>query len=193
MATNAAGASTARTSAGTRWECVVYARANFVDTPLKAQMVRLAPMLLLLACGADPGRPVAVEVARSEPVTGPDGTTHWIIECHRRSANCLKQAGKPCPGGYTVLERDGQTTSEFHADTTSGAAAYGNAVVGRSQTSVRESRNYRGSLLIKCKYREPPAAASTASAAITASTASSPVTTVFADAGVGEEMRNPYR
>jgi hypothetical protein len=43
-----------------------------------------------------------------KPVAGGDGTTWWMIRCHRDDEGCLRQAHEACPIGYDIKERDGR-------------------------------------------------------------------------------------
>lgn len=140
--------------------------------------------------GCQDERREPVMVARAEPITGPDGTRHWAIECINKSLNCLKQAGSTCPDGYAVLERDGQTISEFQTDTSASAWAGGSTALGRSRTTTRELRDYRGSLVIKC--RSPSARSRVTHAAPLPAVSPSAGSLADADAGVGTVEVNPY-
>jgi hypothetical protein len=51
----------------------------------------------------------------TQPITLPDGTQGYAVECRNNEAVCLRRASKLCPQGYDVLE----TTNNGYAKASS--------------------------------------------------------------------------
>ena len=57
--------------------------------------------------------------ASSQKIIGPDGNTAYAIECSDEGLtwnDCLAEAGKVCPSGYTILRENKESGNAFRAD-----------------------------------------------------------------------------
>jgi hypothetical protein len=72
--------------------------------------------------------------ATSYPVRGPDGSEWWVVSCRRSQANCWREAGKRCPGGYDIADQSERDST----------------VLVANQYSATMVPVHRGELLVHC-------------------------------------------
>jgi len=133
-------------------------------------MSRLLPALALIALPSCEQESRRVVFASSKPIVGPDGFRHWWLECRESIGRCYAIAGRQCPNGYEVIERDGQRGA---VATTDGTAFAPNSRISMAHGDATVSPTYHGTMIIKCKVPSARAPTSSASVPLPSSSASS--------------------
>lgn len=80
-------------------------------------------------------------------MVGPDGNPAGLIECGGGIRECYRVAGRICPNGYSVVDRESRVVGA-HTTSTSNATRIGNTVVGGASSSTRVDD--ATSLMVSC-------------------------------------------